>query len=92
MAGRSVVLFCLYFGILCQILAFSAAQDQVDQACSNDDVPMCAQSTGNGMYFLFRNECDLRKAQRSNLMGAPICKWLNVKILVDISVINKNDI
>ncbi|EDV43734.1 uncharacterized protein Dana_GF16370 [Drosophila ananassae] len=72
MAGRCVVLLSLYFGILCQILAFSAAQDQVVQACSNDDVPMCAQSTANGMNFLFRNECDLRKAQRSNLMGAPI--------------------
>ncbi|KAH8327167.1 hypothetical protein KR074_006344 [Drosophila pseudoananassae] len=72
MAGRSLVLLIACFGILCQILAFSAAHDQVDQACSNDDVPMCAQSTANGMYFLFRNDCDLRKAQRSNLMGAPI--------------------
>ncbi|KAH8295216.1 hypothetical protein KR018_008794 [Drosophila ironensis] len=77
MVGPQVVLLRLglLLGVLAQVLAAfpAAAQDQGPHVlCSNDDVPVCAQSRANGMYFLFENECDLRKAQRSNLMGAPI--------------------
>ncbi|XP_060649969.1 uncharacterized protein LOC132787092 [Drosophila nasuta] len=44
--------------------------DHDTMLCSNDNTPMCAQSQGE--YLLFKNECDLRKAQRENLMGAPL--------------------
>ncbi|KAM8705255.1 hypothetical protein ACLKA7_009678 [Drosophila subpalustris] len=38
--------------------------------CSNDNTPMCARSRRE--YLLFKNECDLRKAQRENLMDGPL--------------------
>ncbi|EDW24270.1 GL24047 [Drosophila persimilis] len=62
MAGRQV-LFCLGLYIL-----VASARG----SCFDDDVPACARSRDSGMYFLFKNECDLRKAQRGNLIGAPL--------------------
>ncbi|XP_030370767.1 mucin-2 [Scaptodrosophila lebanonensis] len=41
--------------------------EQATMLCSNDNTPMCARSRTE--YLLFQNECHLRKAQRSNLMG-----------------------
>nr|XP_016938108.1 uncharacterized protein LOC108016024 [Drosophila suzukii] len=70
MAGRKVIGLCL--GIALQVLLASAARDQMSMLCSDDDTPACAQSRENGMYFLFANECDLRKAQRGNLMNGPL--------------------
>ncbi|XP_052851797.1 uncharacterized protein LOC128261896 [Drosophila gunungcola] len=69
MAGLRI---CL--GLFIQVLLASAAQDhnQMSMLCSDDDTPACAQSRHNGMYFLFSNECDLRKAQRGNLMNGPL--------------------
>ncbi|XP_016978435.2 uncharacterized protein LOC108044080 [Drosophila rhopaloa] len=64
----------LCLGLFVQVLMASAAQDQnqMSMFCSDDDTPACAQSRNNGMYFLFSNECDLRKAQRGNLMNGPL--------------------
>ncbi|XP_017130586.1 uncharacterized protein LOC108148191 [Drosophila elegans] len=61
-------------GLFIQVLLTSAAQDhnQMSMLCSDDDTPACAQSRHNGMYFLFSNECDLRKAQQGNLMNGPL--------------------
>ncbi|XP_017002681.2 uncharacterized protein [Drosophila takahashii] len=70
MAGRKVIGLCC--GIFLQVLLASAGQDQMSMLCSDDDTPACAQSRENGMYFLFANECDLRKAQRGNLMNGPL--------------------
>ncbi|KMZ01782.1 uncharacterized protein LOC6726925 [Drosophila simulans] len=70
MAGRRVIGLC--FGILLQVMLATAGQDRMSMLCSDDDTPACAQSRENGMYFLFANECDLRKAQRGNLMNGPL--------------------
>ncbi|KAH8312506.1 hypothetical protein KR044_011120 [Drosophila immigrans] len=48
----------------------AAGVDDEAMLCSNDNTPMCARSRGE--YLLFKNECDLRKAQRENLMGGPL--------------------
>ncbi|XP_017046557.1 mucin-5AC [Drosophila ficusphila] len=70
MAGRKTLPLC--FGIILQVLLATAAQDQMTSFCANDGTPACAQSRNNGMYLLFDNECDLRKAQRGNLMNGPL--------------------
>ncbi|XP_034663273.1 mucin-5AC [Drosophila subobscura] len=70
MAGRQL-LFCLGLSVLAA--ASARTINGLDRgSCYNDDIPMCARSRDNGMYFLFSNECELRKAQRGNLMGAPL--------------------
>ncbi|KAH8288679.1 hypothetical protein KR054_007722 [Drosophila jambulina] len=66
MAERHMMLLCI--GLLSQLLMASAA----GVPCSDDDVPVCAQSRQSGMHFLFGNECDLRKAQRGSLMDGPL--------------------
>ncbi|XP_041673703.1 uncharacterized protein LOC108115269 [Drosophila eugracilis] len=70
MAGRIVIALC--FGIFLHVLLASAAQDRMNLPCSDDDTPACAQSRDSGMYFLFANECDLRKAQQGNLLNGPL--------------------
>ncbi|XP_016953705.1 mucin-2 [Drosophila biarmipes] len=70
MAGRKVIGLCL--GVALQVLLAAAARDQMSMLCSDDDTPACAQSRESGMYFLFANECDLRKAQRGNLLNGPL--------------------
>ncbi|EDW97826.1 uncharacterized protein LOC6537568 [Drosophila yakuba] len=70
MVGRRAIGLC--FGILSLVVLATADQDRMSMLCSDDDTPACAQSRENGMYFLFANECDLRKAQRGNLMNGPL--------------------
>ncbi|SPP80221.1 uncharacterized protein LOC117582835 [Drosophila guanche] len=70
MAGRQL-LFCLGLSVLAAASA-RTINGLARGSCYNDDIPMCARSRDNGMYFLFSNECELRKAQRGNLMGAPL--------------------
>ncbi|KAH8383644.1 hypothetical protein KR009_009821 [Drosophila setifemur] len=72
MAGLRVLLLGLCFGLFHYQLAASGVRDRLEMLCSEDDVPACAQNRDNGMYFLFGNECDLRKAQRGNLMDVPL--------------------
>ncbi|TDG48232.1 hypothetical protein AWZ03_005407 [Drosophila navojoa] len=50
--------------------AAAATVDHETMLCASDDTPMCGRSQGE--YLLFKNECDLRKAQRENLMGGPL--------------------
>ncbi|KAH8391449.1 hypothetical protein KR200_011327 [Drosophila serrata] len=66
MAERQMML--LSIGLLSHLLMATAA----GVPCSDDDVPVCAQSRQSGMHFLFGNECDLRKAQRGSLMDGPL--------------------
>lgn len=72
--GRQV-LFALQ---LLAVLAATAGQqlvqglDHENMLCANDNTPICARSRGE--YLLFKNECDLRKAQRENLIGGPLGK------------------
>nr|XP_017016738.1 uncharacterized protein LOC108070676 [Drosophila kikkawai] len=66
MAEQRMMLLCI--GLLSHLLVASAA----GVPCSDDDVPVCAQSRQSGMHFLFGNECDLRKAQRGSLMDGPL--------------------
>ncbi|KAH8359991.1 hypothetical protein KR093_009968 [Drosophila rubida] len=48
----------------------AAGVDHETMLCSNDNTPMCARSRGE--YLMFKNECDLRKAQRENLIGGSL--------------------
>ncbi|XP_032294993.1 uncharacterized protein [Drosophila virilis] len=48
----------------------ATAVDHERMLCANDNTPICGRSQGT--YLLFKNECDLRNAQRENLMGVPI--------------------
>lgn len=66
--GRAARLLAL----LTLAAAAAAAVDHETMLCASDDTPMCGRSQGE--YLLFKNECDLRKAQRENLMGGPLCK------------------
>lgn len=55
--------------------------DPHNMLCANDNTPICARSRGE--YLLFKNECDLRKAQRENLIGGPLRKSMRSQIAVD---------
>lgn len=57
---------------LTAFLTAAIGLDHDTMLCSNDNTPMCARSQRE--YLLFKNECDLRKAQRENLMDGPLCK------------------
>ncbi|KAH8407112.1 hypothetical protein KR222_007000 [Zaprionus bogoriensis] len=66
--GLRLGLALLLAAALCQQLCLALDHEQV--LCANDNVPHCARSSGD--YLIFKNECDLRKAQRQNLMGGPL--------------------
>ncbi|XP_002073634.4 uncharacterized protein LOC6650297 [Drosophila willistoni] len=68
MAGRRVFSIILLAYLL--LLTVVTALDHGAMLCSNDNAPVCAR--GNGEYLLFKNECDLRKAQNENLIGGPL--------------------
>lgn len=76
------------FGLrLLAVLATTMSQqpgqglDHHNMLCANDNTPICALSRGE--YLLFKNECDLRKAQRENLIGGPLGKGKRSIIAVD---------
>ncbi|XP_017844806.1 uncharacterized protein LOC108601418 [Drosophila busckii] len=46
------------------------ALEHENMLCANDNTPTCGRSRGE--YLIFKNECELRKAQRENLMAAPL--------------------
>ncbi|XP_022232702.2 uncharacterized protein LOC111081076 [Drosophila obscura] len=73
MADARQVLLLLCLGIYISVASAGTINGlHHGSTCHNDDIPMCARSRDNGMYFLFSNECELRKAQQGNLMGAPL--------------------
>lgn len=72
--GRQVLFALRVLAVLAATVGQHTGQglNHENMLCANDNTPICARSRGE--YLLFKNECDLRKAQRENLIAGPLGK------------------